>query len=135
MARRPSGFFRLSVLRALHRETRPIQDVGADPRRRDVAVTEELLHRADVGARSEQVRREAVAQHVAPDGFCDVRLARRVPDGALQDRLAQVVAPRLHGEWDVLYKKGTMRSGLGTCPSPSRRINGWADQYQGDKGE
>jgi len=63
-------------------------------------VTEELLHRADVRARLQQVGGEAMPQRVASDGFRDVRPARRVPDGVLQDRLVPVVAPRLLGEWE-----------------------------------
>ena len=101
MARSPPGFL-IPVLGAAHREARPIQDVGVDHRRRDVAVTEELLHRADVRARLQQMGSEAMPQRVASDGFRDVRLARRVPDGALQDRLVQVVAPRLpSGRFDI----------------------------------
>ena len=76
MARRPPGFL-LPVLGAVHREARPIQDVGVDHRRRDVAVTEELLHRADVRARLQQVGSKAMSQRVASDGFRDVRPARR----------------------------------------------------------
>ena len=51
---------------------------------------EEFLHRADVLAGLKQVGGEAVPQRVAADRFCDVRLARLIPDGALEDRLVQV---------------------------------------------
>src|SRR5581483_955548 len=41
--------------------------VGVDLRRRDVGMTQELLHGAQVGAALEQVAGEGVAQHVRRD--------------------------------------------------------------------
>src|SRR5512134_3304865 len=91
----PTSFPGLPVLRAAHRKSRPVQHVRVNHRRRDVAVPEQFLHRADVGSRFEQVRGEAVAQRVAPDGPGNIRLERGEPDGALERRLVEMVATRV----------------------------------------
>jgi len=93
MAQRPRGFFLLPVLCASHRELRAIQHVGVDHRRRDIAVAEQFLHRADVRAGFEQVGGEAVPQRVATDGFRDVRLACGISYGPLQSSFVDVVPP------------------------------------------
>jgi len=58
--------------------------VGIDLRGPDVGVTEQLLHRAQIPTRLQQVRRERVAQHMRMDVS---------PDPALQGSLGE---PRLH---------------------------------------
>ena len=71
-------------------EIRFRQEVRADWEQGTVA--EEFLDRADVGARFEQVGREAVAKYVAGDATADFGAAARFGDGALQARAVGVVA-------------------------------------------
>src|SRR5438067_7125792 len=52
----------------------PIGYVGVQLRRRKIGMTQHLLHRTEVGASLEQVRRERMAQQVRVDPF---RLERR----------------------------------------------------------
>ena len=46
---------------ALHAVPTPVEDVGVDHRRGDIAVPKQLLHRPDVVSGFEQMRRKAVS--------------------------------------------------------------------------
>ena len=67
------------------------QHVGVDHRRRDVAMAEQFLHRADVVAPLEQVRREGMAKAVTGHALVDSRCPCRIRDGPLDDGLVQVM--------------------------------------------
>jgi hypothetical protein len=66
---------------------------------RDVAVAEQLLDRADVATRLQQVRGECVPQRVRRGGLGDAGGADRVLDGALDRLFVQVVAPPYACTW------------------------------------
>lgn len=53
---------------------------------------EKLLHRADVGARLQQVRGEAVAQGVHGDGLANTSLGHGLFDRPLQPLFKQMMA-------------------------------------------
>src|ERR1017187_4007067 len=108
------------VQRAGDAEAAPVQDVGVDHGRRDVAVAEKLLDRADVGAALEKLGREGVAQRVAARGFADARLAH----GALDENLAEVAAAPA-GQWRAGggARVGAARAGHGVG---APRLNGGA---------
>src|SRR5580765_3039580 len=74
-----------------------VEDMGVDLRRADVAVAEELLHRADVAAGLEQVRGEGMPQGVARGGLWDFGAPDSVLHGALEHGLVEVVAAALTG--------------------------------------
>ena len=67
------------------------QHVGVDHRRRDVAMAEQFLHRADVVSPLEQVRREGMAKAVTGHALVDSRCPCRIRDGPLDDGLVQVM--------------------------------------------
>lgn len=78
---------------AAHGEGASVEDVGVDHCGGDVAVAQELLDGADVVARFEQVRSEAVAKGVARCGLRNLGgLACRVK-GTLEHGFVQVVPP------------------------------------------
>jgi hypothetical protein len=60
-------------------------------------VVQELLDGANVVAVLEEVRNEAVAQRVARGALGDARGAAGVPEGALEDRLVEVVTAPVAG--------------------------------------
>lgn len=62
--RHPSG-----IQGAFHPSCAVAQHVSVDHRRRDVSMTKQLLHRADVVAALEQVRGERVTERVARNPF------------------------------------------------------------------
>jgi hypothetical protein len=80
-----------------------IENVGVDHGGPEVAVAEELLDGADVGAVLQEVGREGVPEGVAGDAFRDAGGGGRAADGALDARLVEVVAEPLAG--------GVVRSG------------------------
>lgn len=67
--------------------------MGIDHRRTHVRVPQQLLHRANVGARLQPVRGEAVAQSVHRNGFANARLCHSLLQCALQSLLIDVMAP------------------------------------------
>ena len=69
------------------------QDMGIDHRRAHVRMPQQFLHRADVGARLQQVRGKAVAQDVHGDGFANARLGYGFLQGTPQSPLIEVIAP------------------------------------------
>lgn len=60
-------------------------------------MAEELLHRPDVVAALEEVRREGVTERVAPRRLRDPSADHRHPDDALEGRLVEVMPPALAG--------------------------------------
>ena len=60
-----------------------VEDMGVDHGGADVAVTQELLNRADVVAVFQEMRREGVSQGVAAGGFGDSGSLKRLLEGAL----------------------------------------------------
>lgn len=75
-----SALARHPVQRASNVVAADFQDVGLDHRGGDVRVTEEVLHRTDVGTRSQQVRRKYMPWRV---WRCRLGDARGI-DGALE---------------------------------------------------
>ena len=69
------------------------QHVGVDHRRRDVAVAQQILDRANIVSALEQVRGEGVAEAVTGHAFVDSRRPGRIRDGSLYDGLVQVMSP------------------------------------------
>jgi|GEM_PF-3121723 len=53
-----------SIQRTLHSDPRSIQHMGVNHRRRDVAVPQQVLHRADICSAFQQVRGEGMSQTV-----------------------------------------------------------------------
>ena len=72
--------------RALDSPAPAIEDVRVDHRRLHARVAEQFLHRADVVAGLQEMRRERVTKDVRRDGLVDCRAERRIPHRAL-DRL------------------------------------------------
>ncbi len=62
-----------------------------DHRRLHVAVPEQLLHRANVIARFQQMRGEAMPQRVRPNRFRDSNASSRFANGSLGHGLVQVM--------------------------------------------
>lgn len=84
-----------STVQGAHNAQRAaVDDVCVDHRRAHVLVAEQRLDGADVRARFEQVRGEAVAQRVAGGALVEPRRTGRVSDGLLQRGVVQVVAHR-----------------------------------------
>ena len=54
----------LRVERTVDRQTRPVEDMRIDHRRRNIGVTEQVLNGANIRARFEQVRRMRMPQRV-----------------------------------------------------------------------
>ena len=69
-------------------------DVRVDLRRRNVGVAEHFLHRAEVGAALEQVRRERVPQRVRRHVLLDLRAARRTSPRIFHAPMRVSGAPR-----------------------------------------
>ena len=88
------------VLRRIHRAARRATaaraDVRVDHRRRHVRVPQQLLHCADVAARLQQVRREAVPEGVRPTGFASPRAVPPPAPAAGSSADARASAPRPH---------------------------------------
>jgi len=93
-----------------------VEDVRVDHCGADVAVAEEFLDRADVVAGFEEVGGEGVAQRVAACGLGDACVAHGGLDGALDDRLVQVVAVVLPGVAVAVEADG----GKDPLPAPLR---------------
>src|SRR5688572_14888718 len=75
----------LHVERAPHASRAVLQDVRVDHRRRDIAVTEELLYGTDVMTALQQVGGEGMAKGVASNAFVDCGRRRRLGHRALED--------------------------------------------------
>jgi hypothetical protein len=80
-----------------HARRTALEHVRVDHRGSDVSMAEEGLHRANVVAVLQEVRREGVTQRVTRDSFRDARASRGSPDGALNYRFVQVMSPGLSG--------------------------------------
>lgn len=74
-----------------HPASTVLEDVGVDHRRGYVAVAEELLHRADVVAPLQEVRREGMAEGVAGDPLVEAGFSSRILHGPLHDALVEVM--------------------------------------------
>ena len=94
-----------------------LQHVRVDHRRAHLAVAEQFLHRADVGARLQQVRGEAVTQRVRRYVLLDAGQGSGAPQCARQPLLEQVVAPLDAGG-------STARARRGEDPVPGPRLAG-----------
>jgi hypothetical protein len=77
--------------------TDSIEDVGVDHRGLDIAVAEELLDGADIGATGEKMGREGVAKGMAGGVLGDTCSADRGVHCALNDGGMEVVAQDLAG--------------------------------------
>ena len=66
--------------------------MGVDHRRAHVGVAQQLLHRADVIAAFQKVRGEGVPKGVGRCRLDDTGIANRLPDGPLDDLVAEVMA-------------------------------------------
>jgi hypothetical protein len=69
-----------------------VQNMGVDHRRTHVFVAQELLDGADVIARFQQMRGERMAERVANRVLDDAGFANGPSNGALHQRLVDVVA-------------------------------------------
>ena len=72
---RGSRSYAEQLSRTLDTASTPVEHMGRDHRRPDVLVTEQFLHRADVRARFESMRRKGMPKGMAGGRFCDARLA------------------------------------------------------------
>lgn len=79
------------IRRALHATAFTVKHVGVDHRRPHVTMPEQLLDRANVVARFQKMRGEAVAQRVRPHRLRDADAASCFADGTLRHRLVQVM--------------------------------------------
>src|SRR5437870_4501911 len=59
----------------------------------EILVAQKLLNRADIISVLDQVGREGVAERVAASGAAHTSIQDGLPDGPLDDRFVQVVAP------------------------------------------
>ena len=109
-----------SIQGAPHAERAAVEDVGVDHGGGDVAVAEEFLDGADVVAGLEQVRSKAVAKAVAGCALGELCLLNGTREGALDDRLVQVV-PALCAGLGVLVAS---RRGEHPLPRPRLRSAG-----------
>jgi hypothetical protein len=69
-----------------------VQRVSVDHRRGHVFVTHQLLDRADVAGRFEQMRREGMAQAVAGGGLGDSGSEHRLGEGPLDRALVEMAS-------------------------------------------
>jgi len=83
------------VERTPHALSPAVQHMGVDHRRRDIRVAEQLLHRADVVAGLEQVRRKRMAQAMTIDFLRDPSPLRCTFDRFLQSVLVDMMATGL----------------------------------------
>src|SRR5262249_51870552 len=74
-----------------------VEDVGVDHGRAHVLVTQELLDGPDIVAFLQQMRCEGVPEGVAACGLGDGGCQDCASDGALEDRLVEVVSSELSG--------------------------------------
>lgn len=96
-----------------------VQNVRVDLRCRNVAVPQQLLHGTDIGARFQQMRREAMAQSSGlpqDQPYCGAH------------RKAIMADPKLDsGTWKTLNIVNLHDSRIGDKPrSPNNRILGWS---------
>jgi hypothetical protein len=75
----------------------PVEAMGVDHRRADVTMPEQFLHRPDVVAVFQQVRRKGVPKRVTAHRLNDAHASRGLFDGPLQDRFVDVMPPPLPG--------------------------------------
>ena len=109
-----------AVQRAAHRATTHAQHMRVDHRRPHVLVSHQLLNGADVRARRQQMRREAVPERMARRPLADLRLAHRVRDFPLQHALVQMMPAALAGG-RVAVRPGGREDPL-PRPTPGRAI-------------
>src|SRR5204863_305452 len=81
-----------AVRRTTDAQPPAVQEVRVDHRRADIRVPEELLHRSNVGARLEQMRRERMAERVAGYSLRQPSPRRRPTNGTLHDCLVDVMS-------------------------------------------
>ncbi len=85
----------LLVERAANSPPSPVENVGVDHRRRDIAVAQEFLDRPDVVTDVEEVRGERVAERMTGGKLGDAGQPCRVLERPLQDRFVSVMSPAL----------------------------------------
>ena len=69
--------------------------MGVDHRRRDIAMSQQFLHSANIVSCLQHVRRETMPEGMAADLFSDVRTTGCDPHGALESGLVKMVPTRL----------------------------------------
>ena len=79
--------------RPLDAASTPLEHRGRDPRRPDVRVTEQGLHRADVLPRCESMRRKGMPKCLAGGRFGDARLAYRDTHSPLERLFMGMMPP------------------------------------------
>jgi len=82
----------LLVERAADADSPAIEGVSVDHRGADVAVTQELLDRADVGSKLEKVHRDSVPERVRRGLLRNAGHLHSAPEGALQRLFEHMVA-------------------------------------------
>jgi hypothetical protein len=97
----------------------PVEDVSVDHRRGHVAVTQQLLHRADIVTVLQQVGGERVPQAVAGDPLRETGIRRGQLDGALDDGLVEVVATKSISAFRMLVQETVRQSGSGIPLRPA----------------
>ena len=103
-----------TIERAAYPKPTRIQHVCVDHRRADIRVTEQFLHRADVVARFQQMRRETMSKRVTTPVLRDLRCTHRFFHRFLQDRWVKMMAALDFGSWI----DRTLWSGEGILPFP-----------------
>ena len=103
--------------------------MGVDHGGGDVLVAQEFLDGADVRAAAQKVGGKGMAQSMRGGGFLDAGFAGGLPDGALEERLAEVMAA--HGL--AARVDGEIGSGKGVLRDPFAGGAG-VFAFQGAKG-
>jgi hypothetical protein len=109
------------VERALHTQRAALHHVQIRHRRAHISMSQQLLHRTDVVASLEQMRRKAMAQRVRADTLGESRRPRRVRHCLLHDGLVQVI-PRRWSEARVAGDPCRRKNELPLPLSRRRRI-------------
>src|ERR1035441_4333396 len=83
----------LRIQRAAHPQSRLAHHVRINLRRRHIHVAQQVLHRANVRARLQQMGREGMAQHVRGHAFVEPDRFRCHPNRQLESGVQHVMAP------------------------------------------
>ena len=78
-------------------QSRPRHHMRINLRRRHVRVPEQILQRADIHARLQQVGRERMSQHMRRDALVQFRRPRRLSNRVLESRIQHMVPPAQAG--------------------------------------
>ena len=70
-----------------------VEYMGVNHGRAHIGMAQQLLHRANVITRLQQMRGKRMAQHMGRDGLIDIGQPSRLPHGALHGFGVHMVAP------------------------------------------